>query len=57
MKNLLDCANVTFVGLWEDPDGVYGTIPMFELSDLMPEEWNALGRSEDREEAGRKTKE
>ena len=49
MKTLLDCANVTFVGLWKDTDGVYGTMPLYEISDQTPEEWAALGRRTDGE--------
>lgn len=49
MKKLLDCVNVTFLGLWKDPDGFFGTIPLFELTDPAPEEWNALGHSVARE--------
>ena len=41
MNELLKCKNVTFVGLWEDPEGIFGTLPVFELNEPSPEEWNA----------------
>lgn len=40
MERLLSCKNVSFLGLWEDPEGVYPTMPLFELREDSVEEWN-----------------
>ena len=40
MKELLNCKNVKFLGMWTDPDGVYGRIPIFEIDEPSREEWN-----------------
>lgn len=40
MERLLRCKNVSFLGLWEDPEGVYPPMPLFELREDSVEEWN-----------------
>ena len=44
MKELVKCKNVRLLGMWTDPEGVYGSIPIFELDELPCEEWNKLAR-------------
>ena len=40
------CKNIRFVGEWTDPDGRYPAMPLFEMADETPEEWNAKVRKE-----------
>ena len=40
MDELLLCKNVQFLGMWTDPYGEYGTIPMLEIEELTCAEWN-----------------
>lgn len=40
MRELLNCKNVKFLGMWTDPDGVYGRIPIFEIDEPSREVWN-----------------
>ena len=44
MKDLLSCKNVKFLGIWEDPEGKYPPIPLFELQEESAEEWNRRAR-------------
>ena len=41
---LAACKNVKFLGIWEDPEGVYPSMPMFEMSDEPAEVWNQRAR-------------
>lgn len=40
MQDLLKCKNVKFLGMWTDPDGTYGRIPIFEIDEPSCEDWN-----------------
>lgn len=37
---LLNCKNIKVLGVYKDPDGAYPDMPLFELSEETPEEWN-----------------
>ena len=49
MEELLKCKNVKLLGMWTDPKGVYGKIPIFEINEPSAEEWNAKARRQFRE--------
>ena len=44
MQQLLSCKNVSLIGVWSDPKGVYGKIPVFEINEPTAEEWNEMCR-------------
>lgn len=44
MNDLLNCKNIKFLGMWEDPEGKYPPIPLFELQEESAEEWNRRAR-------------
>lgn len=46
---LANCKNVKLLGLWDDPEGKYPTMPIFELREETAEEWNAKVRKKQKE--------
>ncbi|MBQ2997283.1 MAG: hypothetical protein IJE22_08660 [Oscillibacter sp.] len=38
--DLLQCKNVKFIKIWEDPEGVYPAMPLFEMTEEPAEVWN-----------------